>query len=202
MSDLPSTHLADGSLQRLLAGNQRFTASQAIHPHQTIGRCREIAHGQEPFAMLLGCVDSRVPPECIFDCGLGDLFVIRTAGQVVDHAVLGSLEFGVVELHIPLLVVLGHEKCGAVVATIEALERHVSAEADIQTLVEAIRPAVEVAEAQPGDLVENTVRANIGLTVQRLLQSPVLARAVQTGALKIFGARYSLETGLVEIISV
>lgn len=196
-----SLHPADQALQRLIEGNQRFVSNQAIHPRQTIERCKEIAQGQEPFAILLGCVDSRVPPECIFDCGLGDLFVIRTAGQAIDRAALGSLEFGVAELHIPLLIVLGHEKCGAVIATIEVLEKNLPAEADIQFLVDAIRPAVEIAEAQVGDLVENTVEAHIRLTIERLLRSPVLARAAQNGDLKIVGAKYALKTGLVEVIS-
>ncbi len=201
MTSHPSLHPADQALQRLLTGNRRFSVHQSIHPNQMLDRRLEIARGQKPFAMVLGCVDSRVPPEIIFDCGLGDLFVIRTAGQVIDRAVMGSLEFGIAELHIPLLVVLGHASCGAVIATIEAMEHNLEPEADIQALVDAIRPAVEIAETQPGNLVENAVRANIGLVVQRLFQAPVLERAVRTGALKIFGAHYSLETGLVEILT-
>lgn len=196
-----SLHPADLALQRLIEGNQRFISNQTIRPHQSLERCKEIAQGQEPFAILLGCVDSRVSPECIFDCGLGDLFVIRTAGQVIDRAALGSLEFGVVELHVPLLIVLGHEKCGAVIATIEVMEKNLPAEADIQFLVDAIRPAVEIAEAQSGDLVENTVEAHIRLTIARLLRSPILARATQNDDLKIVGAKYALKTGLVEVLT-
>ncbi|HWQ84472.1 MAG TPA: carbonic anhydrase [Anaerolineales bacterium] len=200
MNSQPFLHPADLALDRLLTGNRRFITGQSIHPGQTPDRRMEIAQGQKPFAMLLGYVDSRVPPEIIFDCGLGDLFVIRTAGQVIDRAVLGSLEFGVVELHIPLLVVLGHARCGAVIATVEALEHNLDPEADIQVLVDAIRPAVAIADEQSGDRIANTVRINIELIIGRLMCSPVLANAVEKGELKIFGAHYALETGLVEIL--
>jgi carbonic anhydrase len=136
----------------------------------------------------------------IFDRGLGDLFVIRTAGQVLDNAVLGSLQFGVAELKIPLLVVLGHEKCGAVKATVEAVENNATAEAEINWLVDGIRPAVEAAKAQSGDLLDNAVKANVSLTVEHLKGSSILSEAVESGELKIVGARYDLDTGLVEVI--
>ena len=119
------------ALQRLLEGNRRYVANQPILD-ESPRRRSEVAQGQKPVAIIFGCVDSRVPPELIFDQGLGDLFVIRTAGEVLDQAVLGSLEFGVEELHIPLLVVLGHERCGAVKAAIEVLGWHGKAEADIE----------------------------------------------------------------------
>ncbi len=199
MTDQTSLHPADQALHRLLTGNRRFSAQQSIHPNQTLDRRLEIARAQKPLAMLLGCVDSRVPLEIIFDCGLGDLFVIRTAGQVIDRAVVGSLEFGVAELHIPLLVVLGHARCGAVIATIEAMDHNLEPEADIQALVDAIRPAVAIAETQPGDRIANSVRVNIELVIERLLSSPVLSNAIEKGNLKIVGAHYALETGVVEV---
>lgn len=202
MTDQTSYHPADQTLHRLLTGNQRYAAHQSIHPNQTLDRRKEIAEGQKPFAMLLGCVDSRLPPEIIFDCGLGDLFVIRTAGQAIDRAVMGSLEFGIAELHIPLLVVLGHARCGAVIATLEVIEHNLKPEADIQALVDAIRPAVALAKLQPGDRVAHTVRVNIELVIKRLMRSPVLSSAVEKGDLKIIGAHYALETGLVEILPV
>ena len=136
----------------------------------------------------------------IFDRGLGDLFVIRTAGQVLDSAVLGSLQYGVAELKIPLLVVLGHEKCGAVKATVEAVENNATAEAEINWLVDGIRPAVEAAKGQSGDLLDNAVKANISLVVEHLKGSSILSEAVEKGELKIVGARYDLDTGLVEVI--
>jgi carbonic anhydrase len=190
----------DESLKRLIEGNQRFATDKALRPNATPSRRAEITKGQQPFAMVLGCVDSRVPPELIFDCGLGDLFVIRTAGQVLDRAVLGSLQFGVAELHLSLLVVLGHSQCGAVHATIEASKTFSPVEGDIRILVEAIQPAVDRARHTTGDVMDHAVRANVEILVKRLKSAPVLTEAVRQGALKIIGAYYSLETGKVEII--
>ena len=191
---------ADEALQRLLEGNQRYVNNKSTDLNESQSRRVELADGQSPFATIFSCVDSRVPPELIFDRGLGDLFVIRTAGQVLDSAVLGSLQYGVAELKIPLLVVLGHEKCGAVKATVEAVENNATAEAEINWLVEGIRPAVEAAKGQSGDLLDNSVKANVSLTVEHLKESSILSEAVEKGELQIVGARYDLDTGLVEII--
>lgn len=126
--------------------------------------------------------------------------MIRTAGQVVDHAVMGSIEFGALELGIPLVVVLGHEKCGAVKATMEAVEhKHAAAEGSIGALVKSIQPAVQRAHGKHGDPLDNAVRANVELVVSRLKKSPVLAKRVRDGAVKIVGGRYDLNTGMVEI---
>ena len=190
---------ADEALQRLMEGNERYVANKSTDLNESQSRRAELAQGQNPFATIFSCVDSRVPPELIFDRGLGDLFVIRTAGQVIDHAVLGSLEFGVAELKIPLLMVLGHEKCGAVKATVEAVENNATAEAEINWLVEGIRPAVEAAKTQSGDLLDNAVKANVSLTVERLKGSSILSEALEIGDLKIIGARYDLDTGSVEV---
>jgi carbonic anhydrase len=198
-TEAPVTN-ADEALQRLLEGNERYVANKSIDLNESQSRRVELAKGQNPFATIFSCVDSRVPPELVFDRGLGDLFVIRTAGQVVDNAVLGSLEFGVAELKIPLLVVLGHESCGAVKATVEAVENNATAEAEINWLVDGIRPAVEEAKTQSGDLLDNAVKANVFLTDERLKGSPILSEAVETGELKIVGARYDLNTGAVEVI--
>ena len=192
---------ADEALQRLLEGNQRYAANKSTDLNESQSRRAEVAGGQSPFATIFSCVNSRVPPELIFDRGLGDLFVIRTAGQVLDNAVLGSLQYGVAELKIPLLVVLGHEKCGAVKATVEAVEHNATAEAEINWLVDGIRPAVEAAKAQSGDLLDNAVKANVSLTVEHLKGSSILSEAVEKGELKIVGARYDLDTGLVEVIA-
>ena len=190
---------ADEALQRLMEGNERYVANKSTDLNESQSRRAELAQGQNPFATIFSCVDSRVPPELIFDRGLGDLFVIRTAGQVIDHAVLGSLEFGVAELKIPLLMVLGHEKCGAVKATVEAVENNATAEAEINWLVDGIRPAVEAAKTQSGDLLDNAVKANVSLTVERLKGSSILSEALEKGDLKIIGARYDLDTGSVEV---
>jgi len=186
------------ALQRLLEGNRRYVANQPILD-ESPRRRSEVAQGQKPFAIIFGCVDSRVPPELIFDQGLGELFVIRTAGEVLDRAALGSLEFGVEELHIPLLVVLGHERCGAVKAAIEVLGWHGKAEADIEYLVQALVPAVEQGKRLGGDHWEQAGRAQVALQVDQLKRSPILATAVEEGTLKVVGAWYGLETGLVQI---
>lgn len=191
---------ADEALARLQAGNQRYAAIQATHPNQSANRRSELAQSQNPFAIVFGCVDSRAGPELLFDRGLGDLFVIRTAGHVLDNAALGSIEYGVAELKIPLLMVLGHERCGAVKASIEAIEQHAEAPGQIAALVRGITPAVEKAHGQAGDALDNTVRINTELTVAQLRATPLLADAVSKGALKIVGGRYDLDSGMVEII--
>lgn len=195
---LPET--ADAALRRLLQGNQRYAEGRPLPLHVSINRRLEVASAQKPFATIFGCVDSRVPPEIIFDAGLGDLFVIRTAGHVIDDAVLGSLEFGVAELGIPLLLVLGHESCGAVTAAVHAVEDDTEAEGNTAMLVDSIRPAVDQAKQQKGDLLDNAIRANVEMTVQTLTSSPYLADAVKDGSLTVLGAYYDLETGLVEVI--
>jgi carbonic anhydrase len=203
------------ALQRLMEGNQRFAANRLSDPNRSPQRRTAVANSQQPFATILGCVDSRVPPEIVFDRGIGDLFVIRTAGQVIDEAVLGSIEFGSFELKIPLIVVLGHERCGAIKASIEALEHggkdkgrhgkkessHSAEPGDIGYLVQGLRPAVEKAKSWGmGDLAENAMRANVSLTVQRLKKSPVLSAAEESGRLKIIGARYDLDSGAVDVL--
>ena len=196
----PFPDTAEAALQRLLDGNRRHGAGRPSPLHESTSRRLEVAQAQKPFAIIFGCADSRVPPEIVFDAGLGDLFVIRTAGHVLDTSVLGSLEFGVAELGIPLLLVLGHERCGAVTAALEAVEDGAEPDADIATLVDSIRPAVEQAEEQPGDLLDNSVRVNVEMTVQALKASPILADAMTSGTLTIAGAYYDLETGVVEVI--
>ena len=190
--------MSEQALQRLLEGNRRYVANRPAFDASPRRRI-EVAQGQSPFAIVLGCVDSRVPPELIFDQGLGDLFVIRTAGQVLDQAVLGSLEFGVEELQVPLLLVLGHQRCGAIKAAIDVLSRQAEAEADIEYLVHALAPAVEQGKRLGGDLWEQAGRAQVALQVEQLRRSPILSAAVKDGALQVVGAWYNLETGLVEI---
>ena len=147
------------ALDRLMAGNQRFVDAQMQHPDQDPEHRLRLAQGQQPFATILTCSDSRLPPELLFDQGLGDLFVARVAGNIVDAALLGSVEYAVGHLGTPLIVVIGHEKCGAVAATLESIQHHETPHGDIAALVTAITPAVAVAEERPGDLLDNTIRA-------------------------------------------
>lgn len=188
---------ADQALQKLKEGNERFAARKSIHPNQSEARRAEVTKGQRPFAVILGCADSRVPPEIIFDQGIGDLFILRVAGNIADEALLASMEYAVDHLGVPLILVLGHQKCGAVQAAVTGGEAH----GHLEYLMEALRPAVETARSRPGDLAENTIRANVERVVRELQNSePLLAKAVKKGALKILGGRYDLETGRVEIL--
>ncbi|HTI78244.1 MAG TPA: carbonic anhydrase [Mycobacterium sp.] len=155
---------------------------------------------QKPFATILSCVDSRVPVELIFDRGFGDLVVIRSAGEVLDRSVIGSLEFGVAELNTPLLMVLGHQRCGALTAAVNALDTKSTEQDDLGYLVDALAPAVRKVSGQPGDRVTNAVRANVALTLGQLRQSPVLGQLEQRGTVKMIGGFYSLDTGKVDVI--
>jgi carbonic anhydrase len=190
--------MPEQALQRLLEGNRRYVAAQpALNESAT--RRLEIAHAQKPFATVLSCIDSRVPPELIFDQGLGELLVVRSAGQALDRAVLGSLEFGVAELHIPLIVVLGHERCGTVKLALDVIERYGVADGEMEYLVEALRPAVKKVKSMGGDVWGNVVRAQIEMSVERLQHTLLLGTALRRKQLKIVGALYDLETGLVEV---
>ena len=189
------------ALARLFAGNQRFVTGRARHPHQSLADLRALAAGQHPFAVTIGCADSRVPPELLFDQGLGDLFDNRVAGNIVDDLLLGSIEFAVEEFGSPLIVVLGHERCGAVKATIDAIETGASAPGHIGTIVDALRPIVEPLLGHPGDVVEKAVRANIHAQAARLTaRSELLAEHVHAGDLRIVGARYDLDNGRVTLV--
>jgi carbonic anhydrase len=183
---------ADVVLRELKAGNDHHVAKRYQHPHQTAARQRQLTSAQSPHAIVLSCADSRVAPEIIMDQGLGDVFDVRVAGNVAGDAEIASIEYAAAHLHTPLLVILGHQKCGAVSAAAEAGE----ADGHLPSLVAMIRPAVDKARGQPGDLVDNAVRNNVENVVQQLRTSkPVLAPLVERGALTIVGGVYSLETG-------
>ena len=185
---------ADEALAELKSGNAYHVEHRYKHPHETSDRLRQLASGQNPHAEILSCSDSRVPPEIIFDRGLGDLFVVRVAGNVAADTELGSLEYGAEHLNIPLLVVLGHQHCGAVTAAVEGGE----AEGHVSALVNLLRPAVEKSRGLPGDAVENAVKANVEMVVKHLRTStPILAELVAHGKLRVVGAVYSLDTGKV-----
>lgn len=185
------------ALNRLVEGNQRFVAGTATHPHQSVDRRTQLAQGQKPFAIILTCSDSRVAPELYFDQGLGDLFVIRNAGNVVDDHVLGSIEYAVEHLHVGLIVVVGHEKCGAVAAAVAGGK----VPGHIGSIVESISPAVAKSRAQPGDKTDNAVRANARHSSDGVAHAqPIIEAATREGKVKVVAARYDLATGKVEIL--
>lgn len=188
----------DKALQLLKEGNQRFVAGNSIKPNQDINRIKEVASGQYPFATVVGCSDSRVPNEIIFDQGVGDLFIVRTAGQVSTYASWGSIEFAEEVLGTKLILVLGHTQCGAVSAAVKLPE----VPGHIVTLINAIKPAVEKAKASnPQDLLDASIRENIRTQVEQLRNlEPVLAKRVREGSVQIIGALYHLESGEVEFL--
>ena len=189
------------ALDRLMAGNQRFVDAQMQHPDQDPDhRLKLSSQGQQPFATILTCSDSRLPPELLFDQGLGDLFVARVAGNIVDPALLGSVEYAVGHLKTPLIVVIGHEKCGAVQATLESIQHHQTPHGDIAALVTAITPAVAVAEQRPGDLLDNTIRANAEQSLDAIKKSSELTGPLASGQLKAIAAYYSIDDGRISLI--
>lgn len=192
---------AEQGMQRLIEGNARFASGNVTHQNQTAERRAELLTSQSPFAVIVSCSDSRVPPEVIFDQGLGDLFVVRTAGEVQDNLTIASIEYAVDHLNVPLVVVLGHDACGAVEAAVEGGE----APGHIGSIVEAILPAVDEARNESistnGQLLNVSIDNNVKNVVKALNSSePILSEKVKEGKLTIVGARYHLDTGAVEMI--
>ncbi|MFF5183616.1 carbonic anhydrase [Streptomyces sp. NPDC000345] len=191
---------ADEALRELAAGNRRWRTYCERHPDETPAVRQSLTAGQHPFAVVLGCIDSRVPPELVFDQGLGDLMTVRTAGEVLDEAVLGSVAYGVLELGIPLVMVLGHQSCGAVKAAVQADLSGEELPAHIQYLAEQISPAID--RTKEGDArVDSTIDANIRAVRARLAAEPDLAAKIAAGELAVVGARYELTTQLVHHIA-
>jgi carbonic anhydrase len=191
------TSTADKALQKLAEGNARFVASKLAHPNQGGDRRTELAKGQSPFAVIVGCSDSRIPPEILFDQGLGDLFVIRVAGNILDDIGMGSIEYAVDHLGTELVVVLGHGKCGAVSATVQGGEAH----GHIGSIVKAIAPALERAKGLAGDLTDNTIRANVELVTNQVSSStPILSKMVAESKIRVIGAYYNIESGKVDFM--
>jgi carbonic anhydrase len=195
----------DEVLRELLAGNERFFKGEVIHPRRRPDDFKPLAEGQRPQAVIVSCADSRVAPEIVFDQGIGDLFVIRVAGNVISGAgaiVKGSIEYAVVELRVPLIVVLGHSQCGAVKAAITQIDATTPLPGSLSGLVSTIKPAVIRAKDQPGDLLENAIRANVQIGVEHLQTSePILANALKQGKVKVVGAAYDLRSGRVTVIT-
>lgn len=187
----------DEALAQLMEGNQRFVARKRLNPHQNVARITEVATVQAPFAAILSCADSRVVPEIAFDQGIGDLFVVRVAGNIAVTEDTASEEYAIAMLGTPLLMVLGHERCGAVTAALKGGELP----GVLGSLVLAIQPAVEASKGEPGDRLTNAVKSNVRLQVQRLQTSPIIASAVQEGKLKVVGAFYDLDTGAINLVS-
>lgn len=202
-SPAPSSLAADEALQRLLKGNQRFVHGSTKNPRRAPADFRALAESQRPVAVIMGCADSRVPPELLFDQGVGDLFVVRVAGNVVGGGgvfVKGSIEYAVAELGVRLIMVLGHSSCGAVKAAIKHVDDGDPLPGAIAELVNRIRPAVIKAKDMPGDQLANAISANVLLGVETLNNlDPIVRPAVSSGQAKVVGAVYDLRTGAVTL---
>ncbi len=186
----------------LREGNERFVAGTSVHPNQDAARRSELVSTQNPFCVVFGCSDSRLAAEIIFDLGLGDAFVVRSAGQVIDEAVLGSLEYAVETLGVPLIVVLGHDSCGAVTATVDAYATGNMPEGFVRNLVERIMPSVIAAQRNGVTSVNETVVEHVKQTGNRLVEtSQVISRAIEEGRAAVLGVCYHLEEGKAERVS-
>jgi carbonic anhydrase len=200
-----TTSRPDQVLKQLLAGNKRFMSGELQNPRRTLDDIRAVAKAQYPLAVIVACSDSRVAPELLFDMGVGDLFVVRVAANVVDGAgvtVKGSIEYAIAELHVPLIVVLGHSNCGAVKSAVTHIDQKDSLPGAINGLVELVKPAVVKVRSQPGDIYANAARENVRIGVEKLSKlEPVVAPHVNDGSVKIVGGMYDLSTGTVKLVS-
>ena len=193
---------ADEALARLLAGNERFVFNQERFPDRGPELRLKLVEGQRPFAVIVGCSDSRVPPEVLFDEGLGNLFVIRNAGAIVDATALASIEYGVAQLGVSLVMVLGHERCGVITAALAVEPDGHEVRGHLWTLIDAVQPALAKGRHGGDDAVDDAVRAHIALQVARLRGAdPIVSKAVQAGAVDVVGARYDIDRGRVEVVA-
>ncbi|HET6268773.1 MAG TPA: carbonic anhydrase [Arthrobacter sp.] len=188
--------------RRLREGNDRFVSGESLHPNQDASRRSSLVEHQHPFAVIFGCADSRLAAEIIFDLGLGDAFVVRTAGQVIDDAVLGSLEYSISVLGVPLIVVLGHDSCGAVIATKSAVDTGQMPVGFIRDLVERITPSVLTARRNGQEDVNDMVVEHVKQTSQRLVDSSrVISAAIDSGRAAVIGLSYRLAEGRADLVS-
>ncbi len=196
----PTDLSPDEALALLMAGNAAFLRGEKASGLSDAQRRLDLAHGQAPFAAYVSCSDSRVPPELLFGRGLGELFIIRNAGNTVDTAALGSIEYAVAVLGVPLVVVMGHESCGAVKAAVDVVEKNAKFPGSIGRAVEPIIPAVLASRGEPGSLLENSVRANVRRTAHYLRSQtdPLMQKPLAEGRLKVVGAHYGLSSGKVD----
>lgn len=197
-----SSLTADQAIEALKAGNNRYIANPQACVANLAARRTEVAKGQAPWATIVSCADSRVPPELLFGgLNVGELFVIRNAGNTVDTVAMGTLEYGAAVLGSPLIVVMGHSKCGAVAAACDVVTKNATFPGMIGPMIEPIIPAALLARDQPGDMVDNAVRENVKRTVAELKAAgPIVGKMAEEGKIRIVGARYDLETGKVDFI--
>jgi carbonic anhydrase len=194
---------ADEALARLKSGNEKFVNAPQLCAADLTKQRGAIAKAQTPWASIVGCADSRTPPELVFGgTGLGELFVARNAGNMADTATIGTIEYGAAELGVPLIVVLGHQRCGAVAAACSVVEKHAKFPGSIGPMVAAIVPAVRAVHGKPGDFVDNAVRENARRTAAKIATgSKIVAGLVKAKKVKVLAAYYDLDSGKVEYLS-
>jgi carbonic anhydrase len=203
MTDAERRLTADEALERLRAGHERFAAGKARFPTAQREVLAALARGQRPYATLIGCSDSRVPPELVFDAGLGELFVIRVAGNVISPEVMGSLQYAGLHLETPLFVVLGHEGCGAVEAALSALRDRTRERSRIALLLERILPGLDAIDPSlpPERQLSAAVEANVRWSMRQILETPEGRARIEQGLLRLVGAVYELRSGRVRFLS-
>ncbi len=184
----------DEALQRLIDGNHRFASDQSLHPDRTSERRKETAELQRPFATILGCSDSRVSPDIIFDQGIGDLFIVRVAGNVAGPIEFDSIDYSTLVLYSSIIVVLGHENCGAIKAVLDGQT------SQIEAIAKLIRPAVKELNGKMEGSLENAVKANVKLVIEGLKKNKVLKKLIEDKKIKVVGGYYNFHSGLVEIL--
>lgn len=198
LSIIPMTSYAETpstALKRLMEGNERYIKDALEHPNRSVERRESIVAKQEPFACILGCADSRVSPEILFDQGVGDLFVVRVAGNVIGPLELDSIEYSVIYLHAKVILVIGHENCGAVDAVVNNNTK------DIEAVASLIEPSVAQArKTNPNAVLATAIKYNAKAMKEFLLRSPVLAKVIEKGDLEVYAAYYNLQTGKVELL--
>ncbi|MFD5418458.1 carbonic anhydrase [Streptomyces sp. NPDC127069] len=198
----PRTSTPAAAYARLMEGNKRWVDGDLQHPDRDPTRRQLVAQSQTPFAVVLSCIDSRVPPELLFDTGLGDMYVLRTGGQAVDAVVTGSVEYGPLTSATPLVLVLGHQRCGAIEAAYKAERDGKALPGNLEALAKALRPAYEQTVKEGGpDPVDRMIRNQVRLTADDLRANADLAPLVEKGSLAVVGGYYSLDTGKVEILT-
>ena len=184
----------EAALKTLMEGNQRFSQDQSLHSDRTSERRQELASKQAPYAVIVGCSDYRVAPEIVFDQGIGDLFIVRVAGNVVGPLELDSIEYSAIYLHSSLIMVLGHENCGAIKAVLAGTTK------DIESVAELIQPAAEATKNQKADRLENTIKTNAKMMADQLRKSPVLSPMIASKKLSVVPAYYNFHTGKIELL--
>ena len=202
MTTTHQTMTADEALARLVAGNERFLRGEARFPTVQKEILAELARGQQPYATILGCSDSRVPPELVFDAGFGELFIVRVAGNVISAEIMGTLQYAGLHLHTPLFVVLGHRGCGAVAAALAAQQDGASHPERIELLLQNIHPALKdvALNRPPAEMLDAAVEANVRWSIQQLWETPEGRRRLEEGVVKLIGAVYDLDTGRVRFL--